>query len=296
LSRSPSTFRRATERAIDSQTDLRWGPDRKGFRRLLHPNGICLTGKWEITESTGYSGYFKKGSEALMIGRFSTCCSETRRGHSRSLAFVGKLFPTTDRDDARSFVTANLITQQDLGGDSTDFINDLELRNAPNTTFWRRGAGFPTLLLTGLVFGIVDKQPTIRQLYPIAELGKPPHEPTRAPRFLRLLVAKEQPRIQGDFLDFRDEIMTQIYDKGDPIPRRELMFDVEVTDDGSEFGPLFLQRRSFTNWRRVGTITFDEAIASYNGDFVIHFNHPTWRENRNDPLTATRHNERKIAL
>jgi hypothetical protein len=37
-------FQKATERAVDSHADLRWGPDRKGFRRLLHPNGICLTG------------------------------------------------------------------------------------------------------------------------------------------------------------------------------------------------------------------------------------------------------------
>jgi hypothetical protein len=35
----PYVFRQATERAVDSAADLRWGPDRKGFRRLVHPNG-----------------------------------------------------------------------------------------------------------------------------------------------------------------------------------------------------------------------------------------------------------------
>jgi hypothetical protein len=30
--------------------------------------------------------------------------------------------------------------------------------------------------------------------------------------------------------------------------------------------------------------------TSYNGDFVIHFSHPTWRDDRNDPATATRIN------
>ena len=29
----------ASARALDSGADLRWGADRKGFRRLLHPNG-----------------------------------------------------------------------------------------------------------------------------------------------------------------------------------------------------------------------------------------------------------------
>jgi hypothetical protein len=37
-------FRQATERAVDSHADLRWGSDGKGCRRLLHPNGVCLTG------------------------------------------------------------------------------------------------------------------------------------------------------------------------------------------------------------------------------------------------------------
>jgi hypothetical protein len=31
-----------------------------------------------------------------------------------------------------------------------------------------------------------------------------------------------------------------------------------------------------------------------NGDSVIHFNHPTWREDRNDPKTATRIDGRKV--
>jgi len=36
----PYAFRQAIARAVDSAADLRWGPDRRGFRRLVHPNGI----------------------------------------------------------------------------------------------------------------------------------------------------------------------------------------------------------------------------------------------------------------
>ena len=46
--------------------------------------------------------------------------------------------------------------------------------------------------------------------------------------------------------------------------------------------------------RRIGEIVFDEAVCSYNGDFVIHFNHPTWRDDPADPSTATRVKERKV--
>jgi hypothetical protein len=287
-------FRTATERAVDSQADLRWGPSRKGFRRLLHPNGVCLAGEWRITAATEYSGYFATGSAALAIGRYSTCCTETRRGHTRSLALVGKLFPTTDREHTASLRTANFITQEDIGGADTRFINDAELRNAPDTTVSRRGGGVPILLLTGFIFGRVDKQPSIRQLYAIAELGKPAGSPTRAPEFMRLIVHPDQPRIAGDDLDFRDEILAQIFDRGDALAKRSLTFNIEVTDEGRTIGTTLRQRRTFGNWRHVGHLTFDYAVASWNGDSVIHFNHPTWREDRNDPVTATRVNRRKV--
>jgi hypothetical protein len=48
----PYFFRQAVARAVDSRADLRWGAERRGFRRIIHPNGICLTGLWEITERT----------------------------------------------------------------------------------------------------------------------------------------------------------------------------------------------------------------------------------------------------
>jgi hypothetical protein len=287
-------FQQAVARSVDSPADLRWGPDQRGFRRLLHPNGVCLSGRWEITEPNPYSGYFKQGSQALAIGRYSTCCSETRRGHTRSLALVGKLFPTMDPDHATPLRTASFITQQDLGGARNRYINDAQLSNAPNTSGWRRFGGIPVFLVTGALFSLVDREPTIRQLYAVAELGQPNGEPTRTPIFMRLPVVSDQPRIEGDDLDFRDEIVRQIFDRGDRAPKRQLSFGIEVTDVGQTHGSGLYQRRDFQGWRRIGTLTFDDAVASYNGDFVLHFNHPTWRSDRNDPATATRVGEKKM--
>src|SRR5207237_3874604 len=99
------------------------------------------------------------------------------------------------------------ITQEDIAGEYTDYINDAELRNAPDVHAWRRGGGVPILLITGALFQRVDKEPSHRQLYQIAELGKPENEPTRCPEFMRLLVAPDQPRIAGAGLDSRDEMM-----------------------------------------------------------------------------------------
>jgi hypothetical protein len=290
----PPRFEHASARSLDSAADLRWGQDRKGFTRFLHPTGVCLVGRWRITEESPYSGYFRKGSEALVVARYSSGGGGNLRGRIRSLALVGKLFPTTDPDHPTPLRTANFITQQDIGGELTESINVAELRNAPNVTVFRRGPAGTLLIKVASVFRRVDQQPTIRQIYPIAELGKPAGEPTRAPMFMRLLVAPEQPVIPGEELDVRDEVMAQIFDRGDPVPKRTLTFLIEVTDDGKTRGTPFRVRRTFENWRRIGKMVFDNAVVSYNGDCVIHFTHPTWRQDRNDPTTATRINGIKV--
>jgi hypothetical protein len=290
----PPRFERAAERSLDSGADLRWGPDGKGFARLLHPNGVCLFGRWQITEDTPYSGYFARGKTALVVARYSSGAGGNLRGRVRSQALVGKLFPTMDPDHTMPLRTANFITQQDIGGERTESINAAELLNAPNVTVFRRGPAGTLLIKVAVVFRRVDQEPTVRQLYPIAELGKPAGEPTRAPAFMRLRVVPEQPVIPGADLDVRDEVMAQIFDRGDPVPKRTLTFTIEITDEGTTSGTPFRVRRTFRNWRRIGSMVFDNAVVSYNGDAVIHFTHPTWRQDRNDPATATRVNGMKV--
>ena len=278
----PWQFLAAAHRVVRSDADLRWGPDGKGYRRLVHPSGICMTGVWEITEETPYSGYFARGSRGLMIARYSVSATEPRRGHTRSLAMAGRIWPTTDPADPRKLPSASFITQEDIGGAWSRTINEAVLRNAPNVTASRRGAGVPAFLVTGLVLALTDKQTTQRQVYEIAELGKPAGAPTKTPEFMQFLVAEDQPVIPGDDLDFRDEIMAQIYD----TPRRSLKFHIETSDTGESHGPNALKRRTITNWRRIGSMTFDAAVVSYNGDHVFHPNHVPWRDDRNNPATA----------
>ena len=135
---------------------------------------------------------------------------------------------------------------------------------------------------------MTDKEIANRQLYEIAELGKPANQPTRTPEFMQLTVetAGQEP-IYGDDLDFRDEILRHIYGGGDPAQTQPLTFNIEVSDEGRTRG-LLVQRRDIKNWKRIGRIVFDEAVCSYNGDFVVHFHHPPWRNNRDDPTTLAR--------
>ena len=192
--------------------------------------------------------------------------------------------------------TANFITQEDIGGDDTDYINDAELRNAPNTTASRRGVRRADLLITGLVFGKVDRQPT----HPPAVSDRRARQAagradTRA-EFMRLLVAPEQPRIAGEGLDFRDEIMAQIFDRGDPVAEAHADVHIEVTDEGKTTRNAARERRTFRKLASHRRVDVRQRRRLLQRRLVIHFNHPTWRDDRNDPATATRVNRQKVRL
>lgn len=288
----PPQFKLASIRTLDSAADLRWGDDGRGFRRLVRPHGVCVTGTWEITEDNPCSGYFKKGSRGLVIARISAGVTMTLRGMRRSYGLVLKLYPTVDENHRQRLHPANVILADDLGGTTDSHVTGVEITNAPHVTGWNRGNEIPVLLIEGLIFELVDRRASVRQVYPIAELGKAPGEPTHAPEFMRLQASSGQPVIDED--DVRNEVLAHIFDRGDPKPRRTLRFDISVSDAGKRSNLGIFQRQTVDNWQSIGRIDFNDGVASYNGDFVIHFRHPTWREDRNDPETAVRQAGRKV--
>ena len=281
-------FLDAAKRTIASHADLRKGADGKGVERLIHPNGICLTGTWKIDDviPTDFTGYFAKGSEGLVIVRYSTGI-KVLRGEMRTLSMVGKLYPTMKKDEKHR--TASFITQEDLGAAYSEGIHDAVLRNAPNITLTNRFPNLATLILFGFTFNRADMRNSERQLYEIAELCKPASEPTRCPRFMQLIVNKElSPKVGGgdETADFRNEILAQIYDPGAARPVRKLVYDIEVSNVGEVKG-LINKAIDGADWKKIGTITFEEAVASRSADYVIHFHHPKWRLDRNDPKSES---------
>lgn len=291
----PPQFDLACIRTLDYGTDLRWGEDGRGFRRLLRAESVCATGLWEVSEGNPYSGYFKAGSKGLVVLRLTGAVHPTLRGPRRSYGIALKLYPTTDEGHEQPLVTANVFLADDLGGSTAVRLTEVEMTNAPNLTGWNRGIFIPILLKEGLTFLLHDRQPFIRQVYPIAELGKPTDEPTRAPEYLGLKASPGHSIVDED--DARNEVLAHIFDKGDPVPQRTLSFDIAVSDTGTHKGSPLLpkgRRQTITHWQTIGKVTLDNAVASYNGDFVINFRHPTWRSDRNDPNTATRQNGKKV--
>lgn len=288
----PGRLCQAAARTVDSSADLRWGDDGKGFRRLVRPHGVCVTGTWEITEDNPYSGYFEKGRQGLVIARISAGETRTLTGMRRSFGLVFKLYPTTDENHSQPLYPANIILTDDLGGTTAPHLTGVGMTNAPQVTGWNRGNEIPVLLLEGITFEVVDRKSSQRQVYPIAELGKAPDQPTRAPEFMRLKASAGQPTIDEE--DVRDEVLAHIFDRGNPEPQRTLCFDIAVSDTGKRTNLGVYQRQTIENWQTIGKVTFNNGVASYNGDFVIHFHHPSWRTDRNDPGTAVRQDGKKV--
>lgn len=287
-------FRQASARVLDSKADLRWGEDGKGYRRIIAPNGICVLGDWEITEETPYTGYYRKGAKGLAIGRFSSDGNETMRGQRRSISLGLKIYPTMDPDHADPAVPASLIVQEDLGGMHTDYLNDAELVNKPNVTVYRRGIYMLIMLRANMIFGGLDKVPAERQAFEPAELGVDRSTQTISPEHVKIMMSPGQGRVEGDRLDFRDEIYQLLFRKGEDAPSGTIAFDISVSDYGRKSGIPGLSRVRVDDWRKIGTLRITEAVASYNGDHVIHFHHPSWRDDRNDRRTYVRDRETRV--
>jgi hypothetical protein len=124
-----------------------------------------------------------------------------------------------------------LHTQEDIGGARTESINAAELLNAPDVTVfvaalpahcssrWRRSSG-----------GWTVNPPSVSSIpSPSWETGG---RTNACARVQCLRVAPGHSQIAGADLDVRDEVMAQIFDPGDPVPKRTLTFSIEVTDEG----------------------------------------------------------------
>ena len=224
----------------------------------MHPNGVCLTGRWSIDQETPYSGCFRKGTDAVIVGRYSTCCGETRRGRTRSLSLVGKLFPTGNPGHLEPLPTATFFTQADIGRRATQFVNGVELRNAPDRR--RRGAAPASACspVVGLPAGrcrAFDSS-SIKS----RNSASPAISRREAPQFMRLLIMKGS-RDPGADLDFRDGSWPSCSTRA-ILPKRTLTFTIEVTDEGeprarrsSSSGRLRTgdgSARSFASQQRLG--------------------------------------------
>jgi hypothetical protein len=247
---------RATSRALNDSSDLA-----PYFQKLVHPNGVALTGTWNITEKSDYTGYFSQGSKALIIVRCSTLLYKTTRGSDRGFAFAGKLFPTMDPN--QRVKTADFLTIDVLAGTKAAHYTDVALTNEPPLGF-----NLDVIRLLGVViatFGSfirADFNPVFRPTYPVAELGLPEGAVANSPRWI--MVRAWPGSGQSEEEDFRNELKVENY------VNKTLRFNVSAASKRLLSGD--------RDWRYLGHIDLTESVASESCDHRLVFQHPKLKE------------------
>jgi hypothetical protein len=268
-------------RTLDSTEDIL-----PPFKRLLHPNGVCLAGEWIIERNNPYSGVYRPGSRCPIVARISPTVDAVtmRKGHANSIGLVGKIFPSHDPNEP--VATANFITQTDIGGiiaeRSTLLFSGLTLSNAPNVTAIRRGAGAIALGVQSRVLAKVDKRTTERQLYPLAEVNMST-TPPYTPAYMKITL---DPALESLGNKNPKDLRFELWEA---VQKEPLIYNITLSNRGYTSGPIFY-RRAHIRWdeQPVGKLVFNQAFLSAPCDDQIHFRHPPWREQINDPSSTVR--------
>ena len=247
----------SSERTIEDDSDIL-----PQFEKLLHPNGACLKGTWNITEENPYTGYFAEGSQGLIIARASVALSETLKGQYRDFGLAGKIYPTNDPFHTEKLSTANFFAIDNFAGTLADHYTDVALTNEPEVTL-RPGslALLPIAFAAGFALSQADQNPGIRQLYPISELGLSDTILAKTPGWIKIQASPDQGKVDEE--DFRDELNIMNYENG------QLFFDIYVTTDEST--------REDKEWLKIGYILFDDSVVSNSCDHRLHFQHPEYK-------------------
>ncbi len=252
----------ASSRTLSDQSDVL-----PRFDKLVHPNGVCLSGTWTITAPNRYTGMFRTGTKAQIIARASTALTNTKAGQNRSFGFAGKIFPTDDPNSTELLKTANFFTIEDLGGKRHDHYldavntNDIIKISPSVTAFFQGLEGLTVARDFPKADGSNLSTSLIRELYPLSELGLAPGEEAVTPVWLKIEGAADVTRV--DEADFRDELALSNYPDG-------LRFDITVATEGSRFGD--------KQWEKIGQIVVNDTVASESCDHRLHFAHPVARK------------------
>jgi len=243
---------KACRRALTEEHDLV-----PHFQRLVHPVGVALTGRWEMTHESPYTGLFRPGTEALILSRCSVLLYKTLQGQYRGFAFAGKIFPTLDEDERVK--TVDFFTIDVLAGTLARFFTSVELSNEPPLgfnidvlkLFWVVTVTFASFIRANL-------NPVMRPVTAVAEHGVREGELVRTPRWMMLRGWPGCGTV--DTPDFRNELRVEGYKDG------RLVFEVFAADDLLPSGE--------RNYKKLGYITLTESVTSDSCDHRLKFKHP----------------------
>ena len=107
-------------------------------------------------------------------------------------------------------------------------------------------------------FSKADKNPNIRQLYEVSQLGELNKEKIITPKWMQLKAQKNQKK---DFKDFREELSIE--------EGKAVILDIFVANK------MIKEKK---NWQKIGIIRFKKSQISSSCDHRLHFHHPVWRD------------------
>ena len=233
------------------------------FKKIVHANGICMVGTWEMTEPSIYTGYFSKGSRGFFLGRASTAAPDTVRGKDRAFGLAGKIFPSEDPNE--SVKTANFFLVDNLNGTQAPHYLDVSMTNEPNVK------SSVALDLIQFIFERADKKANQRPLYPIARLGRTPGDVAVAPRWMMARIARDVQDQNVNDPDFRDELSMKNYPHG-------LVFDVLVSETTKD-------ANQESGWQKLGQIRVQKTLVSVGCDRRLVFSHPRLTDPEHAPIS-----------
>ncbi len=259
-------FRAAARRTLASEADLLDFPH---GQKLLQPNGICFSGEWRIGPGSPWTGLLAPGTQVHAIARVSVALSETTQDARRAVGMAVKLFPhpATTHADART--TRNLFVLESVSGRRLQHALDAVMDNAPPLGSLPGLSGLrlalrlrADLLAADRASGASAPDFAFRPVDHLAAAVDGSDGPARAPRWIRLQVPADIPRV--DAADFRDELRLANYPGGELGWRIEAAAD---TPGGKEAAA----------WQSIGTLRLTESITSPGCDRRLHFAHPRLR-------------------
>lgn len=249
-----SLIERSANRTLNEQKDII-----PYFSKLAHPNGVCLRGVWSIDKENTYSGLFKKGSEAIIIARASVALNETEAGDLRAFGLAGKIFPTMN--ERAKVKTANFFVIDDLSGTRAEHYTDVEMTNEPKTSANSTILKYLRYALeVASTFRKVDSHPGIRQVYEIAQANLENPNLLKFPKWMMIKASSKQ--LQINEADFRNELDIK-------LNRNNISFDILIANS---------ENSGNKDWKKIGTIKFNDSVSSSACDHQLHFHHPKWKD------------------
>lgn len=233
--------------------------------KLVHSNGICMAGTWQITEegknSEGqpYTGMFAKDAQSLFIGRLSVALSDNKQGEYQAFGMAGKIFGTDN--PKQNVTTENFFVADVLTGAHRDSVFVAPMTNKPKVGF--RFSVLSLGLKVGPIFSKADKDAGMRPVTGIAEMSVTANANVVSPKYMMLSPVKPAGYQSSPGIDFRNEFALTPQETAKNITRD---FEIYVSDTTN--------KPEDSGWQHIGYIKADKTAVSYGCDRQLHFAHP----------------------